>query len=77
LSAAGFALDARPHVPHVTLARNARCDGLPERISGLATPIRWRVDEFTLVESVLPAAGARYRVLARWPLRGNACGLEG
>lgn len=69
---AGFALDARPHVPHVTLVRKARCGGLPE----LAAPIRWRVDEFTLAESSLQASGARYRVLARWPLRENARGLK-
>jgi 2'-5' RNA ligase len=65
LTASGFQLDPRPHVPHLTLLRHARCDRLPE----LAAPIRWRVGEFTLVESSLQSDGARYRVLARWPLR--------
>lgn len=64
LAAAGFALDARPHAPHVTLARNAHCDGLPD----LAVPIRWHVDAFALVESFLQPSGACYRELARWPL---------
>lgn len=65
LAAAGFALDPRPHAPHVTLLRHARCAGLPE----LATPIRWRVEEFTLVESTPQPDGAPYRVLKSWPLR--------
>jgi 2'-5' RNA ligase len=64
LATAGFRLDPRPHVPHLTLLRHARCDGLPE----LAAPIRWRVEEFSLVESGLESAGARYRVLKSWPL---------
>lgn len=68
LTAAGFQLDPRPHVPHLTLLRQARCDGLPE----LAAPIRWRVGEFTLAASRLEPDGARYRVLARWPLRAGA-----
>jgi 2'-5' RNA ligase len=70
LATAGFPLDPRPHVPHLTLLRHARCDGLPE----LAAPIRWRVGEFTLVESSLQPSGARYRVLARWPLRAMPAG---
>lgn len=65
LTAAGFQLDPRPHVPHLTLLRHARCDGQPE----LAAPIRWRVEEFTLVESRPQADGARYHVLKSWPLR--------
>lgn len=65
LAQAGFQLDRRPHLPHVTLARNARCDaGLPD----LAQPIRWRVREFALVESRLLPSGALYRNLAHWPL---------
>lgn len=69
LAAAGFKLDQRPHMPHITLVRNARCDrGLPEMI----TPIRWHVGEFTLVESLLQPSGALYRVLGRWPLDESA-----
>lgn len=65
LAAAGFRLESRPCEPHVTLARHARCAGLPE----LAQPIDWRVEEFALIESFLQPSGARYRSLKRWPLR--------
>lgn len=65
LAVAGFALDKRPFVQHVTLVRNARCDNQPE----LERPIPWHVSEFVLAESFLQASGAGYRVLNRWPLR--------
>lgn len=65
LEQAGFVLDKRPFTPHVTLARKARCDNLPE----LAQAIPWRVGDFVLVESSLLSSGANYRVLDRWPLQ--------
>ncbi|MEW6514495.1 MAG: RNA 2',3'-cyclic phosphodiesterase [Pseudomonadota bacterium] len=65
LGEAGFALDKRPFVPHVTLVRNGRCDNLPE----LAQSIPWGVREFVLVESLLQPSGAHYRLLNRWPLK--------
>jgi RNA 2',3'-cyclic 3'-phosphodiesterase len=65
LVAAGFPLDKRQQVPHVTLLRQANCDGLPE----IGEHVRWHVKEFVLVESILQPSGARYRVLAGWPLR--------
>lgn len=68
LAAAGFVLDKRSFTPHVTLARNARCDHLPV----LEHPIHWPVSELVLVESYLQASGARYRELARWPLQPAA-----
>jgi 2'-5' RNA ligase len=64
LGVAGFTLDKRPFVPHITLVRNGRCDTLPD----LVQPIPWHVNGFVLVESLLQASGARYRVLDRWPL---------
>jgi 2'-5' RNA ligase len=67
LRAAGFPLDrssGTAQVPHVTLARRARCASLPR----LGTPIGWRVGEFALVESHLRAAAASYRTLASFPL---------
>lgn len=64
LAAAGFAVDPRPHLPHVTLLRNARCASLPT----LSQPVAWPVHEFALVESQLQPDGARYRILTRWPL---------
>jgi 2'-5' RNA ligase len=65
LGEAGFVLDQRSIVPHVTLVRNGRCDNLPE----LAQSIPWDVREFVLVESILQPSEARYRLLDRWPLK--------
>jgi 2'-5' RNA ligase len=70
LAAAGFVLDRRPHAPHVTLLRQARCKEVPE----MPTPIRWRVDAFSLVESSLQPSGARYREQESWPLLAEASG---
>lgn len=67
LTSAGFKLDARPHAPHVTLVRDARC----ERMKARDFALPWGVDEFSLVESSLHPNGVRYDVLARWPLTGN------
>jgi RNA 2',3'-cyclic 3'-phosphodiesterase len=57
------------HVAHVTVLRDADRI-LPTTV--LATldvaPIRWRADDFVLVESRL-GVGARYAIAARWPLR--------
>lgn len=68
LMLAGFANDARPYCPHLTLLRNARCAGL---LPACPT-VHWFAREFTLVESLLGATGARYRELARWPLRDES-----
>lgn len=70
LAAAGFALDPRPHAPHVTLLRQAHCREVP----ALAAPIPWRVESFGLVESALQPGGARYRELASWPLLTETTG---
>jgi 2'-5' RNA ligase len=64
LQGAGFAVDQQPHVPHVTLARRVRCAALPR----LATPLGWHVNEFSLIESHLHHAGARYQTLATFQL---------
>lgn len=67
LGAAGFAIDRRPgagYLPHITLARRARCAALPR----LAAPLRWRVADFSLVESRLDSGAARYTTLASFPL---------
>jgi 2'-5' RNA ligase len=62
----GFAFDARPYQPHVTLLRNA-CwdDGPPPALPTVA----WQAHEFVLVQSLLEERGARYQVLARFPLK--------
>jgi 2'-5' RNA ligase len=64
LQDAGFALDARPFRPHVTLARRAR--GSLARFA--FEPIVWPVETVALVESVLSQQGARYSERARWAL---------
>jgi 2'-5' RNA ligase len=73
LRAAGFAIDHRSGadlVPHITLARRARCASLPR----LGTPIGWQVSEFTLVESHLHPSAPSYSTLARFPLAETATG---
>lgn len=63
LREAGFALDRRPFLPHVTLLRHAHQPPLaPDE------PIAWPFDGFALVESRLQPSGARYRMLADWAL---------
>ena len=67
LVAAGFGLEERPFVPHVTLLRNAAC---ATQRSSLEQAVKWRADGFVLVESKLLASGARYEVLGRWHVAG-------
>ncbi|SFW11467.1 RNA 2',3'-cyclic phosphodiesterase [Nitrosovibrio sp. Nv17] len=64
LSEAGFPLERRPYVPHVTLMRGASCSALP----ALAAPIGWRVREWVLAESMPAAGGSVYSAIRRWPL---------
>lgn len=64
LLAEGFHLDQRHFVPHVTLARKARCKELPR----METPISWPVTEFVLVESLPQPAERQYLSLSYWPL---------
>ena len=62
LAAEGFAIEARPFRPHVTLARKVRsaADSL------LDPPFLWRTDGFALVRSVTDPAGSRYEPLDWW-----------
>jgi RNA 2',3'-cyclic 3'-phosphodiesterase len=60
---AGFAIEARPFVPHVTLLRNAAC---ATQRTPLEPSVRWHADGFVLVESALLPSGASYEVLRRW-----------
>lgn len=64
LTRAGFDLDPRPFRAHVTLARNVTPGG--DRAEHV--PVFWPVADFCLVRSETGAEGARYEVLARWPL---------
>lgn len=65
LRAGGFRTESRPFATHVTLLRKADC---PAGLADEGLKIAWPVRDFVLAESVLGAAGARYRILARWPL---------
>ena len=66
LQAAGFPVDARPHVPHVTLLSNYAGGEMPE-----CTPVVWPISEFVLVVSRAETDGAYYDVIRRWPLNLN------
>lgn len=57
--------DLQPYRPHVTLAR--RCRGPYPH--GATAPVVFDVHRFSLMQSQTGAEGARYRVLAEWPLR--------
>ena len=63
LQRAGFPVDARPHVPHVTLLRNSRGGEVPA-----CEPVRWPIGDFVLVKSVIERDGAHYEVIRRWRL---------
>jgi 2'-5' RNA ligase len=65
LRAAGFPVDARPHVPHVTLLRKAPGGEVPE-----CRGVNWPIREFVLVKSVTASDGAHYEAMRRWPLVG-------
>ena len=61
-----FHFEARPYKPHVTLLRNAQwSDALLPPVKA----VRWQVNDFALVQSLHDEQGARYRVLARFPLQ--------
>ncbi|MBI4999146.1 MAG: RNA 2',3'-cyclic phosphodiesterase [Rhodocyclales bacterium] len=64
LREAGFSLDARSFAAHVTLLRDARCAGKPL----MPQPFAWQVRDFVLAESKPSREGARYEIVARWPL---------
>ncbi|MCL6556968.1 MAG: RNA 2',3'-cyclic phosphodiesterase [Burkholderiales bacterium] len=68
LAARGFRLETRPYVPHLTLLRRARCDG----VSLPAVDIAWPVRQFVLVASTLSSHGASYERLGVWPLAAKA-----
>ncbi len=64
LSPEQFRLGSQEFRPHITLARD-----LP-RIQAAQSiePLRWKLNEFVLVESRRGAGGSNYSPLGRWPL---------
>lgn len=71
VASAGFHVDGRPYVPHVTLLRNARRAPAVDRCPAIA----WPAHEFALVESAPRERGRAYQVLRSWPLESSP--LEG
>lgn len=61
---AGFSLERRLYIPHITLVRKALCATSPK----LTTSITWRVSEWTLVQSKQTEQGSVYISLDRWSL---------
>jgi RNA 2',3'-cyclic 3'-phosphodiesterase len=64
LSDAGFQLEKRRYIPHITLVRKAMCTTLPD----LMTSITWHVNEWALVQSKQTDQGIVYVSLDRWSL---------
>ena len=60
LRASGVPFDARPHVPHVTLLRDAERAPVPL----IELPLTWRVEASSLVRSQPGATGVTYEVIA-------------
>ena len=63
LQAAGFSVDARPHVPHVTLLRKSAGGEVPACV-----PVSWPIRDFVLVRSSTESDGAHYEVVRHWSL---------
>ncbi len=71
----GFAAEARPYHPHITLARNKGQQPwlreLRSRIPQQQDLTGFVAEEFLLYESFLSAQGARHEVRDRFPLEGR------
>jgi 2'-5' RNA ligase len=65
LRGAGFAIERRTFLPHVTLVRDAQCLPMPAAMA----PIQWQVGEVALVRSQPVRGGHRYHVVRTWPLK--------
>jgi len=75
LAEAGFAVESRAFVPHVTLLRkagNTRSAGTDAvALLPVLNEVLWPVVDFVLVRSMPSTSGAEYRIVARWPLQGQ------
>jgi 2'-5' RNA ligase len=63
LEGCGMPPETRPYLPHMTLARKVM--RAPGTIAG---PLSWRVETYSLLESVPSGQGRVYRELTAWPL---------
>jgi len=68
LQGAGFPIERRAFAPHVTLLRRIETDLAPCCIG----PIEWRAERIALVRSQREVEGARYEIVAEWPIGGDA-----
>lgn len=66
LAQSGMTPETRPYLPHMTLARKV---ALPPVVTA-AGPLSWRVESYSLLESVPSDRSRAYRELAAWPLSG-------
>lgn len=64
LKPAGFRMENREFVPHITLVRDARRDVPPEA----RCRIDWQIGEFALVQSVSRAGATVYEMIGSWTL---------
>lgn len=60
----GYRIETRPYNPHLTVAR--KMNRHPAMTDFAA--VRWKVDNFTLIESRAVDAGVRYEVIETYPL---------
>jgi RNA 2',3'-cyclic 3'-phosphodiesterase len=72
----GLEPEGRAYLPHITLARFSRSAGAEHDVGrwladhgGLASP-PFTLTDLLLYESHLSGSGARYEIVARWPLAG-------
>ena len=76
---AGWELDRRPFVPHLTLARSDGVAGGSQTLRLLVEAardleVRWHVDRLVLFESITGGGPARYRPLLSVALSGTSAG---
>lgn len=61
----GYKAESRRYTPHVTLMRNyQQLDFSQSDFS-----IHWKIDDFSLVESIRDTNGVTYKVIARYPMQ--------
>jgi 2'-5' RNA ligase len=66
LAGCGMTPETRPYLPHMTLGRKV----MHAPAEAAAGPLSWRVESYSLLESVPSERGRVYRELAAWPLFG-------
>ena len=65
LQRCGYRAEVRPYHPHITVARKMNRAGNQPAFE----PLRWKVDNFVLIESRATDTGVRYEVIETYPLK--------